>query len=68
LNVIPVYVVRRFPEGVPAMGEDKPVEIVSAWSDVYAAKHEASRWEQDTKVAHDYIEGVLILAQHSTLR
>lgn len=65
--MVPVYVVRKYPEGKPAEGEVKPCEIVSAWADVYAAKHEAMRWEQDTKVAHDYVEGVLILAPHRTL-
>ena len=65
--MIPVYVVRKFPEGPPAMGEDKPFEILSAWTDVYAAKHEAARWEQDSKIPHDYCEGVLILAPHRHL-
>jgi len=67
--MVPVYVVRKYPEGKPAGENDpKPCEVVSAWADVYAAKHEASRWEQDSKIPHDYIEGVLILAPHSALR
>ncbi len=63
----PVYVVRKYPEGIPALGENKPAVIVSAWLDVYEAKHEAARWEQDSKIPHDYVEGVLILAPHRCL-
>jgi hypothetical protein len=58
----PVWVVRKFPEG-----RDKPPVIISAWEDVYAAKHEAQRWESDSKVPHDYVEGVLIIAEHKHL-
>lgn len=60
--MVPVYVVRRFPEG-----REKPPVLVSAWADIYDAKHEALRWEQDTKVPYDYVEGVLILAPHKAL-
>jgi len=47
-----VWVVRRF---------DDPVSptILSAWSDVYDAKFEATRWEQNSKIKHDYVEGEL---------
>ena len=34
--------------------------ILSAWPDEFEAKYEAARWEQDSKVSHDYIEGVLL--------
>jgi hypothetical protein len=36
-------------------------QIVSAWVDEYAAKHEALRWTQDTKVPHDYVPGKVVL-------
>ena len=36
-------------------------EIVSAWADEYHAKHEAMRWEQDSKRPHDYVRGKLIV-------
>jgi hypothetical protein len=39
---------------------DGPVTL-SAWPDEYAAKYEASRWEQDSKMPHDYIEGILLV-------
>lgn len=60
--MVPVYVVRKFSEG-----RNKPPVIVSAWADVYEAKYEATRWEQDSKVPYDYVEGVLVLAPHSVL-
>ena len=60
--MVSCYVVRRYPEGC-----DKPFEILSAWTDVYAAKHEASRWEQDSKVPHDYVEGVIVLTSNRPL-
>jgi hypothetical protein len=59
--VTPVYVVRRL---VPS---HEP-EIVSAWADIYAAKFEAQRWETDTKIPHDFVEGVIIIAPHALLR
>lgn len=49
-----VYIVRKFTQGP----EQKP-EILSAWTDEYAAKHESTRWEQDTKIKHDYVRGWL---------
>jgi hypothetical protein len=27
----------------------------SAWPDIYQAKFEAARWEQEDKVTHDYV-------------
>ena len=54
---LPVYVVREKNEG--------EVKVLSAWSDVYAAKYEAARWEQDSKIEHDYIEGVLEIEDKS---
>jgi hypothetical protein len=51
-----VYVARRrMPDG--SMG------VLSAWPDVYEAKFEALRWEQDMKIEHDYVEGVLTLEE-----
>ena len=50
---IPVYVVRRY-------GKDG-IEILSAWPDTYEAKFEADRWEQDSKVRHDYVKGELVI-------
>lgn len=53
---IPVYVVRIKPEG-------GRVVHLSAWPDVYAAKYEATRWEQDTKIPHDYVNGTLTVEE-----
>ena len=41
----------------------KGAEVLSAWPNEYAAKFEAQRWEQDLKVTHDYVPGVLILEE-----
>lgn len=61
--MVPVFVVRKI-----VLKDGKfQAEILSAWTDRYYAKHEAQRWEEDSKVAHDVIEGVLVLAPHSTL-
>jgi hypothetical protein len=55
LSSIPVYVVRiHRPDGA---------EILSAWPDVYGAKFEATRWEQDSKIKHDYVRGVLTVEE-----
>lgn len=33
--------------------------ILSSWTDPYAAKHEAQRWEEDSKIPHEVIPGNL---------
>jgi len=44
---VQVYVVRRLdPNGIV---------LLSAWFDPYAAKFERNRWEEDSKVPHDYV-------------
>ncbi len=50
---VKVYVVRIHNPG-------QEPQFVSAWPDSYAAKFEALRWETDSKIPHDYIDGVLI--------
>lgn len=62
--MVPCFVVRRYPHPEGRAGE---FEVVSAWTDIYAAKHEATRWEQDTKVPHDYVEGVIVLTSNRPL-
>lgn len=47
-----VYIVRKFTQG-----PEQTPEILSAWTNEYAAKHEATRWEQDSKIRHDYVRG-----------
>lgn len=47
------WIVRR-------LDAEGPVTL-SAWPDEYTAKYEASRWEQDSKQPHDYVEGILLV-------
>jgi hypothetical protein len=53
---VPVFIVRKFTHGT-----QQPPEILSAWADEYAAKFEANRWMQDSKIPHDYVTGVLLI-------
>jgi hypothetical protein len=57
-EAVHVFIVRKFTQGP----EQKP-EILSAWTDEYAAKYEASRWEQDSKIKHDYVRGSLVVGR-----
>lgn len=42
------FAVRRFDN------PDAPT-LLSIWPDVYGARWESSRWEQDSKIKHDYV-------------
>ncbi len=53
MDEIKVWIVRRKNK------ESGRMEAISAWPDVYDAKFEADRWEQDSKIPHDYIPGSL---------
>jgi hypothetical protein len=55
MEEIDIYAVRAKDPGTGKM------IVVSAWTDVYRAKFEAARWEQDLKTPYDYVRATLIL-------
>lgn len=56
---MPCYAVQRAKRWSSAGVEEW--ETLSAWTDIYAAKYEAARWEQDSKVPHRYVTATLVL-------